>query len=127
MTKTPETNEVLESLAFETGEVEEVELTEEEIEMNVAPFRLDEAQYSFVALGLRNRMTSAVGESMQYVEMTGLTESAQKALKDAIKRSIWQAVKDHLTGLADTSDIDPATRQEIMFGKQIPEIGGFAS
>jgi hypothetical protein len=122
MTKTPETNEVLETMELHTPECEEVELTDEEIEDNVAPFRLDEQQFGFVALGLRNRMTSAVGESMQFVEMTGLTEAAQKALKDALKRSIWQAVRDHLKGIADISEIDSESAHKLIYGNKIGDM-----
>ena len=113
-----ELDKTLAGMEFETPDCEEVELDEEETEMNVAPLRVDDEQFSFIALTLRNRMTSAVGEAMQFIEISNLDNKAQEALKAAVKRSIWLAVRDTLKGVADVSELDPRKTHSLIYGEK---------
>lgn len=111
-----ELDKTLKGMEFETPECEEIELDEEETELNVAPLRVDDEQFGFIALTLRNRMTSAVGESMQFIEIASMTDLSRNALKAAVKRSIWLAVRDTLKAVADISELDGREAHALIYG-----------
>lgn len=94
-------------MSLPTPECEKVEMTAEEIELNCAPFRLTFQQFETVSMTTKNRITSAVGQVMQLIEMLGLQENQEKATKDNIKRVLWKTaeeIENSLMSLVEQGD-----------------------
>lgn len=113
-----EFDKTLDNMSLETPDCTEVSLTPEEVEVNTKDLSVTDDQFGFLALTLRNRMTSVIGETMQFIEITGLTPEAQNALKLAVKRSVWLGVRDYLSAIRDVSELDAETTHELIYGKQ---------
>jgi hypothetical protein len=116
----------MEAEAPSEDEVEEIELDEEEMRANILPLQIPITAFPTMVLTLRMKISGAVGEVMQYVEMSSLSLEAQKAMKDSIKRSIWSSVGSFIKSTGELSGIPDELIREVTYTKD-SEKGGWAT
>ena len=106
---------MFEDMELDVSDAELVHLDEEETELNTKEVELTEEQFMSVALGLRHRMTLAVAEAMQTIEIAGLAENQERALKQGVKRAMWACVKDVIHAQGAISGIDSETQRKATY------------